>query len=103
MRLADRASSQREKWVAGGAGAQVLEKCPFPLRVELWTGKGAGFPLPILGTQLPSLYLPCGQAMAHWELPEAGCAHHPGNPAKLQERCLPSQPMGLDDELCGLA
>lgn len=50
--------------MAGSAG--VRGKGPLPLRVGLWTGAGAGFPLPALGTRLPSSsLLPARQAMGH--------------------------------------
>ena len=52
--------------MAGSARAQVLGKGPVPLRVAPGTGAGAGFPLPALGTQLPSSSrLRGGQVMGH--------------------------------------
>lgn len=78
-RPGDRARPQgEEKWVAGSAGAPVLGKGLLPLRVGLWSGAGAGFPLPALGTQLPSSsHLPAGQVLGHlWR--ENGSTEVPG-------------------------
>lgn len=76
----------------------------LPLREGLWAGASAGFPLPLLGTWLPSSsHLPAGQVMGHQELPESESAHSPDSPAELQGRHLPSHiTQGLADELNGL-